>query len=171
MRRAITHQVNPRTADKMANPTAFCKSEGFDSIDRGETTTDTLTGRAGLALFSRYLRNLRLLSAIERLFGSEVGEGTADPGSLSPAVLLLSGRDRLFTRSLRRFEGVGGLCWSNRGRSRTDSVLPSDQTAFLRVLPETNLALSTPDPAAVSLAAPGSRPGGRDFGNGLDGLG
>jgi len=54
----------------MANSTTFCKSEDFDSIDRVETTTDTLTGRAGLALFSRYLRNLGLLSAIERLFGS-----------------------------------------------------------------------------------------------------
>jgi len=54
----------------MANPTAFCKSEDFDSIDQIETTTDTLTGRAGLALFSRYLRNLGLFAALERLFGS-----------------------------------------------------------------------------------------------------
>lgn len=54
----------------MANPTTFCKSEDFDSIDQVGTTTDTLTGRAGLALFSRYLRNLRLFSVLERLFGS-----------------------------------------------------------------------------------------------------
>jgi len=54
----------------MANSTTFCKSEDFDSIDRIETTTDRLTGRAGLALFSRYLRNLSLFSVLERLFGS-----------------------------------------------------------------------------------------------------
>jgi len=46
----------------MANPTAFCKSEDFDSIDRIETTTDRLTGRAGLALFSRYFRNFGFFS-------------------------------------------------------------------------------------------------------------
>ena len=54
----------------MANPPAGCKSEDFDSIDRVETTTETLTGRAGLALFSRYVRNLELFSVLERLFGS-----------------------------------------------------------------------------------------------------
>ena len=70
MRRTTTHQVNPRSADKMANSTPFCKSKDFDLIDQIETTTDTLTGRAGLALFSRYLRNLGLFSVLERLFGS-----------------------------------------------------------------------------------------------------
>jgi len=54
----------------MANSTALCKSEDFDSIDQVETTTDTLTGRAGLVLFSRYVRNLGLFSVLERLFGS-----------------------------------------------------------------------------------------------------
>lgn len=33
------------------------------------TTEDTLTGRGGLALFSRYVRNLGLLPYLERLFG------------------------------------------------------------------------------------------------------
>jgi hypothetical protein len=54
----------------MANSGAFCNPEDFDSIDQIETTTETLTSRAGLALFSRYLRNLGLLSVLERLFGS-----------------------------------------------------------------------------------------------------
>jgi hypothetical protein len=53
----------------MANFTEFCKSKDVDSIDRVETTTDTLTRRAGLALFSRYLRDLGLFSVLERLFG------------------------------------------------------------------------------------------------------
>jgi len=54
----------------MTNTGAFCNSEDFDSIDQVETTSDTLTGRAGLALFGRYLRNLGLFSVLERLFGS-----------------------------------------------------------------------------------------------------
>jgi hypothetical protein len=54
----------------MANSGAFCNPEDFDSIDQVETTSETLTSRAGLVLFSRYLRNLGLLSTLERLFGS-----------------------------------------------------------------------------------------------------
>jgi len=54
----------------MANSGAFCNPEDFDSIDQVETTGETLTSRAGLVLFSRYLRNLGLFSVLERLFGS-----------------------------------------------------------------------------------------------------
>jgi hypothetical protein len=54
----------------MANSGAFCNPEDFDSIDQVETTTETLTSRAGMALFSRYLRNLGLLSRLGSLFGS-----------------------------------------------------------------------------------------------------
>jgi hypothetical protein len=54
----------------MANSGAFCNPEDFDSIDQVETTGETLTSRAGMALFSRYLRNLGLFSTLERLFGS-----------------------------------------------------------------------------------------------------
>ncbi len=39
----------------------------FDGI---EITSDTLTGRGGLALFSRYLRNLEISPHLDRLFGS-----------------------------------------------------------------------------------------------------
>ncbi len=39
----------------------------FDGV---EVTTDTLTGRGGLALFSRYVRNLEIMPHIDRLFGS-----------------------------------------------------------------------------------------------------
>ena len=39
----------------------------FDGV---EITSDTLTGRGGLVLFSRYLRNLELFGDIDRLFGS-----------------------------------------------------------------------------------------------------
>ncbi len=39
----------------------------FDAV---EITSDTLTGRGGLALFSRYLRNLEIFPHLDRLFGS-----------------------------------------------------------------------------------------------------
>ena len=39
----------------------------FDAV---EVTSDTLTGRGGLALFSRYLRSIGLFSHLDRLFGS-----------------------------------------------------------------------------------------------------
>ena len=39
----------------------------FDGV---EVTSDTLTGRGGLALFSRYVRNLEILPHLDRLFGS-----------------------------------------------------------------------------------------------------
>ena len=35
-----------------------------------EITSDTLTGRGGLALFSRYLRSIDLFPHLDRLFGS-----------------------------------------------------------------------------------------------------
>jgi len=66
----LTQQVTTTTADKMANSDAFCNPEDFDLIDQVETTSETLTSRAGLALFSRYLRKLGLLSELGRLFGS-----------------------------------------------------------------------------------------------------
>jgi len=39
----------------------------FDAV---EITSDTLTGRAGLALFSRYLYSIDLFPHLDRLFGS-----------------------------------------------------------------------------------------------------
>lgn len=39
-------------------------------ITRVEITGDTLTGRGGLALFSRYVRNVGIFSELERLFGA-----------------------------------------------------------------------------------------------------
>ena len=38
-------------------------------ISRVETTGDTLTGRAGLALFAQYLSNIDLYSLLEESFG------------------------------------------------------------------------------------------------------
>jgi hypothetical protein len=94
----------------MANSGAFCNPEDFDSIDQVETTGETLTSRAGMALFSRYLRNLGLLSVLERLFGSmrKSEKGLPIPvlfptvvGTCSSDPLLVSGRDPLFAGPLR----------------------------------------------------------------------
>lgn len=41
----------------------------FAPLDEVETTDETLTGRAGLSLFSRYLRNIGIYPDLERLFG------------------------------------------------------------------------------------------------------
>jgi len=42
-------------------------SPRFDTV---EITSDTLTGRGGLALFSRYLRSIEIFPHVDRLFGS-----------------------------------------------------------------------------------------------------
>jgi hypothetical protein len=99
----------------MANSGAFCNPEDFDSIDQIETTTETLTSRAGLALFSRYLRNLGLFSVLERLFGSmrKSEKGLPIPVLFHLGLLLFSGRDPLFAGPLRRAEGGGRLRWGN----------------------------------------------------------
>ena len=39
----------------------------FDAV---EITSDTLTGRGGLALFSRYVRSIEIFPHLDRLFGS-----------------------------------------------------------------------------------------------------
>jgi len=39
-------------------------------IHQIETTSDFLTGRAGLVLFSRYLRGIKIFPHLDRLFGS-----------------------------------------------------------------------------------------------------
>jgi hypothetical protein len=54
----------------MASSGAFCNPDDFGSIDQVEMTSETLTSRAGMALFSRCLRNLGLFSVLERLFES-----------------------------------------------------------------------------------------------------
>lgn len=53
----------------------------FAPLDRLETTTDRLTARAGLALFSRYLRSLGIFPFLERFFGSirKSGKGLPVP--------------------------------------------------------------------------------------------
>lgn len=49
---------------------AHAKSSDKPIIHRLETTTDCLTGRAGLVFFSRYLRNIGILPELGRVFGS-----------------------------------------------------------------------------------------------------
>ena len=171
VRRATTHQVNLIPVYKMANSTALCKSEDFDSIDQIETTTDRLTGRAELALSSRYLRNPGLCSVLDGYSGrcGSRRRGFRSRFS-STSCFAFSGRDRLFAGSLRRSEGVGRLCRSDRDRSRIDGFLSPDQAVFLRVLSGANLGVSAPDPATNPSAASGPGAEGGCFRHGLDGL-
>ena len=53
----------------MADSSAVCKSSE-PTIHHVEITNDTLTGRAGLSLFVRYLRGIDLSPHLDRLFGS-----------------------------------------------------------------------------------------------------
>lgn len=53
----------------MANSGTNCKAESAP-IDGAEITSDNLTGRAGLALFSWYLSALDFMPHVERLFGT-----------------------------------------------------------------------------------------------------
>lgn len=53
----------------MADSSTVCKSSE-PTIDRIDITRDTLTGRGGLSLFVRYLRNIELYPHLQRLFGS-----------------------------------------------------------------------------------------------------
>lgn len=55
-----------RSSGKSSSATSAPTSARFTHL---ETTSDTLTGRAGLALFSRYLQNSGIYRSLERLFG------------------------------------------------------------------------------------------------------
>ena len=46
------------------------KSNTGNTIDKVETTSDTLSGRGGLSLFIRYLSMIQIYLSLERLFGS-----------------------------------------------------------------------------------------------------
>jgi hypothetical protein len=58
---------------------ARVQGSGNAVIDRLEQTDDRLTGRAGLALFSRYLRNIGILPELARVFGSTRKSGKGLP--------------------------------------------------------------------------------------------
>lgn len=180
MRHSLTQQVTTTTTDKMASSGAFCNPDDFDSIDQVEMTSETLTSRAGMALFSRCLRNLGLFSVLERLFESmrKSEKGLPIPVLFHQIIcFFLDGtRFSLVRFDELRVEGGGRLRRGDRGEPRIDGLLPPDQAFLLRILSGRDLALSQADPAGVSLAAlanvfacPGS--GGCDSGDGHGGTG
>ena len=64
---------NPKGETTMSHDSILpCHSEGSVSwiIDDVQPTSETLTGRAGLSLFVRYVRSLGLYPHLDRLFGS-----------------------------------------------------------------------------------------------------
>lgn len=92
---------------------ARAKLLGKPIIHRAGTTGDTLTSRAGLALFSRYLRGTGLLGELDRLFGSIRRSGKGQPvGELFHQILcfFMDGTSRHLVRfdALKEDAGYAG---------------------------------------------------------------
>ena len=92
----------------------------FDAV---EVTSDTLTGRGGLALFSRYLRSIGLFSHLDRLFGSvrKSGKGVAVTALFHQLFcFFLDGTSRHLVRfdDLKEDEGYGRWCTAPYGSFR-----------------------------------------------------
>lgn len=88
-------------------PARNAPSPIFDAV---EITDDQLTGRAGLALFSRYLRRIEILPHLEGLFGSLRKSGKGLPvGALFKQVFcfLVDGTSRHLVRFDRLKEDAG----------------------------------------------------------------
>jgi len=85
----------------------------FAPLDKVERTDETLTGRAGLALFSRYLRNLGIYPHLERLFGPVRKSAKGQPVRMlfhQIFCFLLDGTSRHLVRfdDLKREAGYAG---------------------------------------------------------------
>jgi len=63
-------QSKPKGWEVITNTTMAQRNDRSNVIDGVEATSDTLTARGGLSLFVRYLRNIGIYLALERLFGS-----------------------------------------------------------------------------------------------------
>ena len=82
-------------------------------IDDIEPTTDKLTGRAGLSLFTRYLRGIEIFSHLDRLFGSlrQSGKGQPIPEIFKQLFcFFLDGTSRhlVYFDALKQDEGYAG---------------------------------------------------------------
>ena len=82
-------------------------------IDDIEPTTDKLTGRAGLSLFTRYLRGIEIFSHRDRLFGSlrQSGKGPPIPEIFKQLFcFFLDGTSRhlVYFDALKQDEGYAG---------------------------------------------------------------
>lgn len=91
-------------------PARNAPSPIFDAV---EITDDRLTGRGGLALFSRYLRRIEILPHLEGLFGSLRKSGKGPPvGALFKQVFcfLVDGTSRHLVRfdALKEDAGYAG---------------------------------------------------------------
>ena len=82
-------------------------------IDDIDPTTDKLTGRAGLSLFTRYLRGIEIFSHLDRLFGSlrQSGKGQPIPEIFKQLFcFFLDGTSRhlVYFDALKQDEGYAG---------------------------------------------------------------
>lgn len=62
-------QPTPRVGGYQNNTMAD-KWNTSNTINRVETTSETLSGRGGLSLFIRYLKRIQVYLSLARLFGS-----------------------------------------------------------------------------------------------------
>jgi hypothetical protein len=131
----------------------------FDGV---EITSDTLTGRGGLVLFSRYLRNLEIFGDIDRLFGSM----RKSSKGLSVTVLFhqifcffIDGTSRHLVRfdELKRDDGYAAAIETF---AVPDGVVACHQALLLGLPVAPDLALPTPASAPV-LVAPQARSSAR----------
>ena len=111
------------------------RSAGKAVIHRAQTTDDTLTGRAGLALFSRYLRGTDLLTHLDRLFGSIRKNGKGQPVSeLFHQVLcfFVDGTSRHLVRfdALKADGGYAGAIETTRGSMASSHAIKRFFYAF-----------------------------------------
>ena len=63
-------QPKPNRWEVITNTTMADRNERSNVIDGVEVTSDTLTSRAGLTFFGKYLSNIAIFPVLERLFGS-----------------------------------------------------------------------------------------------------
>ncbi len=88
-------------------------NRGNLSLSKVEITSDTLTGRGGLALFSRYIRNVGVFEHVERLFGPlrRSGKGLQVPELFHQLFCFLvdgTSRHLVYFNAVRQEEGYAG---------------------------------------------------------------
>ena len=101
---------NPKGVQTWPVLTQPAVSRALDDID---PTTDKLTGRAGLSLFTRYLRGIEIFSDLDRLFGSlrQSGKGQPIPEIFKQLFcFFLDGTSRhlVYFDALKQDEGYAG---------------------------------------------------------------
>jgi len=84
------------------------RNERSNVIDGVEVTSDTLTSRAGLSFFSKYLSKIAISPVLERLFGSMRKSAKGQPVSEIFKLIFDSCKPRYRYKSLKLLGGIDG---------------------------------------------------------------